>query len=231
MARPNKQGLDYFPLNVDFFEDEKIEAISGEFGLKGELATVKLLCAVYHNGYFVVWNSLLKMKLLKRLPGVSPELLDQIVNRLVAWGFFDETLYNSDKVLTSNGIQKRYIEATHRRKDTPPMVYVCNNGVNVDINPAPSAVIVDINAQSKVKESKLNKSKVFVPPSIDEVIEYFTTNGYRKEIAARAFAHYDVADWHDSNGKKVKNWKQKVGTNWFKEEHKIQQAQQRRFVQ
>ncbi len=30
MARPNKQGLDYFPLDVDFFNDEKIEAISGE---------------------------------------------------------------------------------------------------------------------------------------------------------------------------------------------------------
>ena len=36
MARPVKDGLDYFPLDVDVFEDEKIEAIAGEFGLKGE---------------------------------------------------------------------------------------------------------------------------------------------------------------------------------------------------
>ena len=39
MARPNKIGLDYFPLDVDIFEDEKISAISGEFGIKGEIET------------------------------------------------------------------------------------------------------------------------------------------------------------------------------------------------
>lgn len=47
MARPTKNGLDYFPLDVHIFEDEKIEAIAGEFGIKGELAVIKLLCAVY----------------------------------------------------------------------------------------------------------------------------------------------------------------------------------------
>ena len=45
MARPNKIGLDYFPLDVDIFEDEKISAISGEFGIKGEITVIKLLCA------------------------------------------------------------------------------------------------------------------------------------------------------------------------------------------
>ncbi len=63
MARPQKNGLDYFPLNVDIFEDEKIEAIAGEFGIKGELLVIKLLCAVYRKGYYVVWNDLLKMQL------------------------------------------------------------------------------------------------------------------------------------------------------------------------
>ena len=52
MARPTKEGLDYFPLDVDVFEDEKIEAIAGEFGLKGEIAVIKLLCAIYKKGYF-----------------------------------------------------------------------------------------------------------------------------------------------------------------------------------
>ena len=53
MARPNKTGLDYFPFDIDFFDDEKIMAISGEFGIKGEITTVKLLCAIYRNGYFI----------------------------------------------------------------------------------------------------------------------------------------------------------------------------------
>ena len=83
MARPEKQGLDYFPFDIDFFEDEKTEAISGEFGIKGEIAIIKLLCAVYRNGYFIQWNEMLKMKLLKRLPGVSSDLLEQILQNIL----------------------------------------------------------------------------------------------------------------------------------------------------
>lgn len=154
MARPNKEGLDYFPLDIDIFEDEKIEAIAGEFGIKGELAVIKLLCAVYKKGYFIVWNDLTKATLLKRLPGVSKELLDQIVARLVAWEFFNEDLFNSAKVLTSENIQAVYFEAIKRRKSPKPTKYV----INADINPQGTGFNDDINPQSKVKESKLNQS-------------------------------------------------------------------------
>lgn len=153
MARPVKDDLDYFPLDVDIFEDEKIEAIAGEFGIKGELAVIKLLCAVYKKGYFIVWNDLTKATLLKRLPGASKELLDQIVARLVAWGFFNEDLFNSAKVLTSENIQARYFEATKRRKSPKPTKYV----INVSNNSQPNRDNDNINPQSKVNESKVNK--------------------------------------------------------------------------
>ena len=117
MARPKKIGLDYFPFDVDFFEDEKIVAISGEFGIKGELAVIKLLCAIYRNGYFIEWSEMLQMKMLHSLKGVSLELLKTIVLRLVRWGFFDKTIFDSTSILTSVGIQKRYFEAISRRKN------------------------------------------------------------------------------------------------------------------
>lgn len=115
MARPRKTGLDYFPFDVDFFNDEKIVAIAGEFGIKGEIATVKLLCAIYRNGYFVEWNEMLQMKMLHQLPGVSSELICSIVNRLVKWNFFDKDLFDSAGILTSKGIQKRYFDAIRKR--------------------------------------------------------------------------------------------------------------------
>lgn len=153
MARPLKRGLDYFPFDIDFFEDEKIGAISGEFGIKGEIATIKLLCAVYRNGYFLQWNEMLKMKLLKNLPGVSAELIDQIVSRLVKWGFYDQSLFDSDKILTSVGIQTRYFEAIKRRKTNEKFPYllinVCNNGVNDNNN----SITADSNTQSKGNNS------------------------------------------------------------------------------
>ena len=42
MARPQKWGLDYFPFDVDFFEDAKLSIIRNEFGSKGEI----VLCGI-----------------------------------------------------------------------------------------------------------------------------------------------------------------------------------------
>ena len=163
MARPLKQGLDYFPFDVDFFADEKIAAISGEFGLKGEIAAIKLLCAIYRNGYFIRWSEALKFKLLRDLPGVSSELLDQIVNRLVRWGFFDEALFDSVKVLTSRGIQERFFSITKRRSSNNEdmeylLVSVCRNGVIADKNPAENKLLNAKTPQSKGKKSKENST-------------------------------------------------------------------------
>ena len=206
MARPNKQGLEYFPLDVDFFDDEKIEAISGEFGMKGELATVKLLCAVYRNGYFAIWNDLLKNKLLKRLPGVSPELLEQIVNRLVLWGFFDKSLFDSDKVLTSNGIQKRFFEATKRRKEGLCMQYVINNHPRNEL----MSTLTPKEKKSKEKKSKelpqqfsLQPPKPNIPTK-EQVHEYFVRQGSSKELSERFFGYYDGTGWMKGSSAIVK---------------------------
>ncbi len=159
MARPKKTGLDYFPLNVDFFSDEKVGAISGEFGIKGEIITVKLLCAIYRNGYFILWDEALEMSLLKALPGISLELLERVVFRLVKWGFFEQDLFGTAKVLTSRGIQRRYFEAVKRRdrKDAEYpylLVNVDNNQVNVYRN----SVNVDSNPQRKDNNRLLSSS-------------------------------------------------------------------------
>ncbi|MCG0942946.1 hypothetical protein IMAU40003_00188 [Lactiplantibacillus plantarum] len=156
MARPVKEGLDYFPLDVDFAVNDKTEAIMGEFGPKGVLFMIYLLSAVYQNGYYLQWNKLKQMQLANRIEGVSPELANQIVNRLIAYGTFSEELFNSAKVLTSQRIQETYEDATKRRKSQKPTKY----WINVDINKDTSVVNVDINPQSKVNKSKSNKSKV-----------------------------------------------------------------------
>lgn len=152
MARPEERGLKYYPFDVDFFNDEKIEAISGEFGIKGEIVAVKLLCAIYRNGYFIEWSDLYKMKLLRNLPGISSELLDAIIRRLVKWGFFNEHLFNSDKILTSTGIQRRYFEAARRRKLSGPFLYVIDKEM--------------MNRKPKSQQPVRAEQNVTVPPAI-----------------------------------------------------------------
>ena len=159
MARPLKKGIDYFSFDVDFFEDEKIEPISGEFGGKGEIIVIRLLCAVYRNGYFIAWNEQLKMSLANRCK-VSSDLIEQVVSRLVKWGFIDEILFNSAKIITSKGIQKRFQEATRKRKydyssfdywllGDKKTVSSANNQAQEELSPP-------ITPQSKVNESILN---------------------------------------------------------------------------
>lgn len=169
MARPRKQGLDYFPFDVDFFQDEKVICIAGEFGLKGELTIIKLLCAIYRNGYYALWNDMIKYKLVKELPGVSADLLDNIVNRLVRWGFFDKTLFDSTSVLTSAGIQRRYFEASRKRQPLSDLPYILsfrhNNAEETRVSAPETRVSASEMPQTKLKKSKLNNNTPSISPS------------------------------------------------------------------
>jgi len=76
--------------------------------------------------------------------------------------------------------------------------------------------------ERKGKESKGNKvklSKVFTPPNFEEFETYFTENGF-SNIAKKVYEYYSSANWHDSKGNKVLNWKQKVQGVWFKNENR-----------
>jgi hypothetical protein len=246
MARPRKTGLDYFPFDVDFFEDEKIVAIAGEFGVKGELAAVKLLCAVYRNGYFVEWTDMLRLKILRQLPGVSAELFDQILNRLVRWGFFDASLFGSVKVLTSEGIQRRYFEITKRcqkRENFPYLlVNVTLTGVNVaetrvNVTETPQikgnktkekespngdkkkAVVVQPSLFGKEKQKKQKSAKEPPPiPAVNEVLEYFKTQDAEKRLQNWEGSARLFFDTFNADG-----WVNKYGrciANWQSEANK-----------
>jgi hypothetical protein len=82
--------------------------------------------------------------------------------------------------------------------------------------------------EKEKKESKVNKKEAiaFTPPSENQVFDYFKEKGYTEGAAKIAFEYYAAADWHDSKGAKVKNWKQKMLSVWFKPENKIQNGQQ-----
>jgi len=167
MARPFKQGLDYFPLDIDFFEDEKIEFVRARFGEKGELITIKLLCNIYRNGYSMNWNED-KATIFANRAGknISPPLVNNVVEELVRRDFFEKSIFNSFGILTSKGIQRRYLRASSERKEveilediwllelpknTKMTTYKINRSIN-RVNPP-------TNSQSKVEESKVKESK------------------------------------------------------------------------
>ena len=117
MARGPKGGLDYFPLDVDFFEDDKILQLEDEHGEQGVLVYLRLLCRIYrNNGYYEVWDSGKPALVAKRIGiGGNPRKVDLIVRSCVKWSLFDRKLFDAGGVLTSVGIQRRYLHAIRER--------------------------------------------------------------------------------------------------------------------
>ena len=63
-----------------------------------------------------------------------------------------------------------------------------------------------------------NEEIVISPPTEEEVIQFFVSNGYSQEAGCKAWAYYDAGGWRDSNGKPVMAWKQKMIAVWFKDD-------------
>ena len=186
MARPTASGIDYFPLDTDIDQDDKIALVEADFGMKGFGVIVKLLMKIYSEGYFYNWEEK-EQKLFARRVNVDINYLSGIVNACIRWDFFEKDLFVKYCILTSKGIQKRYFEATSRRKGVevvedyllltkkelnkyPNLVYVDNEVssavVNVDIKPPSTDQMSTLTTQSKVKETKVKESKL--KDSIDE---------------------------------------------------------------
>lgn len=122
MARPRKQGLDYFPLDVDIKDNAKISMLIAEFGYKGELLYLKVLSYLYaHNGYFVLYCSEEERLKLENsvayITGGSGQsrLLNELVARCVKRGLFDETVFNDLGILTSRRAQETWLEVVRKR--------------------------------------------------------------------------------------------------------------------
>ena len=111
MARNQKKSLSYFPFDVDFFNDDKIQLVSARFGVKGEIIAIKLLCKIYStNGYFYKWGEDECLLFAKSVgDGITNSLVNDVVNELAKRGFFDEAIFRKFQILTSTGIQERYI--------------------------------------------------------------------------------------------------------------------------
>lgn len=167
MATTNP-GLDYFPLDLNFYNDDKVALIEAEFGIKGSTFIIKLLFKIYREGYYCSWDDDICMLFARQLGAeYTIELVCDLIKALIKRNFFDRTLYEKYKILTSKGIQRRYFEAVSRRKrvdivedfilvDTS--LYknlVCINDEFVNIFPKN----VDISKQSKVKERKGEESR------------------------------------------------------------------------
>ncbi len=155
MARPAKQGFDYFPLDVDFFSDEKLIAIKVSGGAKEIAAFIGLLCAVYRNGYYAQWSEQLAIKVANDI-ATTPGLVEDTIRQLVKYGFFDQKLAQEEKILTSEGIQRRYLVMKRSRVDVSKLPFWIVMDTKTPVMDTKTPVM---DAKTPPKKSKVKKNK------------------------------------------------------------------------
>lgn len=177
MARPTKKGLDYFPLDVDFLSDLKVRRIIKACGKEAVHILVALLANIYRDeGYYVLWDDDLAFLVADEV-GTKEGTVEELVRKAVQVKFFDKDIFDKYSVLTSKGIQNRYILATKERKKVElEFKYLLTNEVNrsnISINGRNNSVNQGNNQQSKGKESKEKEIKEDATASESASLETF----------------------------------------------------------
>ena len=159
MARPTAKGVEYFPLNVNFINDLKVRKLLLSCGAEAIAVLIYLLSTIYKDeGYYVEIHED-EIDLIALDVNVTPEFVLEVINKACEVRFFDVNLYENFNILTSKGIQERYLKITERRKNSVVitqfnLINVYNNSINVNNN----SINVYDNEQSKVKKRKVQKS-------------------------------------------------------------------------
>lgn len=174
MARPRKDGLDYFPVDVNILSDIKTKKLIRGYGTETITILIYLLSAIYRdNGYYLQYDDDLNFIIADEF-NFEENFVEKVILKMVEVDFFNKEMFEQHKILTSEGIQKRYLKASERRVSVNilPTYYLINddleeymytktpNEQDKCIQKSRSSVVSDNRStQSKVKESKVKNSK------------------------------------------------------------------------
>ena len=169
MARPQKQGLDYFALDVNM--GDEVELIEAEHGMVGFAVLIKMFQKIYREGYFYEWNEKNQL-LFSNRSCIDKNKIISIIDDCIKWGIFDSNLYDKYKILTSRRIQEHYVAAVYKRVNVEIIedyllidVYdrsnITLNRVSDDRNGDTTDISDLQNTQSKVNKIKVNEIKVY----------------------------------------------------------------------
>lgn len=234
MARPIKEGLDYFPLNVVL--NSKFEIIEARFGIKGFAVIVKLFQHIYGTkGYYCEWDEDVLFVFAKRI-GVGANSVSEILNTAIKKGIFDEKMYKKYSILTSKGIQQRYVEAKRGGYERICSKYLLisipkteENGSETGVNATKTEVNVTASTQRKEKKTKENKIKPNQTKELFEKVWSVYPKKFKRQEALEEFCYLNVsAELADRMVKSIEqqkgqeNWKIENGryvpflVNWLK---------------
>ena len=151
---------------------------------------------------FTIIDTLIKKGLIEKNEiGLKPTSfvyqLDMCQEEIGLW------LKNGGVELVTKKIQDLLTPCTDSTDSVLPQYSFCTQVYNIDN-----------------KKEKINKKKEFVFPTYEEVKAFFIENEEPLEKLDKCFNYYNDANWTNRDGKKVKDWKRTIKTNWFNKNKK-----------
>lgn len=184
MARPLRGGIDYFPMDVDFLQDRKVKLLKAEFGARGLVILLAALCRVYASGgYYAKFGEDDALLLADEIGcGCTGGFVQEVIRGCCRRDIFSEDMLDKYGILTSKGIQRRFLRAVQKRERIRIIeeYFLLDTG---DKNDVPESILIKLtfnsfqeektivsstgnsidstdNTQSKVKESKVKYIRV-----------------------------------------------------------------------
>lgn len=124
MPAPTKEGLDYFPFDVDLLDNDDLDFLREKYGVVVNDVYIALLTLLYRKkGYYIPYETAAEKNdciwyVFKRVRGgkysIKSEAIPRVIEAIVAQGLFSGSCF--PKIITSERAQRTYYSATVERK-------------------------------------------------------------------------------------------------------------------
>ena len=147
-----KIGLEYYSADTDRFQDIRIKRLKKDMGCDGFAVYEYILNEIYRvKGCFLAWDESTAFDVAEYW-GLKETKVNEIVRYCCAVGLFDKALLSNGNVLTSQSIQKRYVNMcihAKRKEIVIPNEY--------NILPEESKIILEEYRKKKEVSDKVGK--------------------------------------------------------------------------
>ena len=183
-----------------------------------EVVFYRLIVSADDYGCFDGRSTFLKNVLFPTKENVTKKAVEDAINKLASVGLLCKyTVSGMPYLFFPTWEKHQRLRNKHRKypeplDSNPPsndrqMTANCHSEIELEVELEKE---LEVGLEKKVKKKRV-RSHVFTPPSFEEVEEYARLRGNLVD-PKRFFDYFSASEWHDSTGKPVKNWKQKMIT-------------------
>ncbi|MEK3819655.1 DUF4373 domain-containing protein [Cytobacillus sp. FSL W8-0315] len=214
MARPKKEGMDYFPHDTDAVNDEKIESLRLLYGNDGYAFYFILLERIYRTKQFELDVSDAEtIQILAKKVSVSEDKFLKMLETSLKRDCFDRQAYEERKVLTSEGIKKRASVVVDKRVKMRDKYQQTKEEVS-DAETTQETGVESTQSKEKKRKEKKSKNKYaeYVSMSLEEyekLTEQFGEQGAKDRIEKLNLYKGSTGKKYKSDYLTILNWERK----------------------